>query len=141
VTPQQMSALHHGAFAPERGWSTDEITDLLASPHVTAIAHPHGFALIRTLAGESELLTLAVDNAHRRQGIARAILLAWLTKATSTAQSAFLEVAADNLPALALYETFGFETLATRREYYARSEAPAVDALVLRCDLTPGQLP
>ena len=81
------------------------------------------------------------DNAHRRQGIARAILLAWLTKATSTAQSAFLEVAADNLPALALYETFGFETLATRREYYARSEAPAVDALVLRCDLTPGQLP
>ncbi len=139
MTPAEMSALHHAAFAAERGWSAEEFKDLLDSPYVEAFTAPHGMALTRTLAGESELLTLAVDPAHQRQGVARGLMRQWMTAITGTAQTAFLEVAADNHAARALYADFGFATVATRAGYYLRKNAPSVDALVLRCTLTAGQ--
>jgi ribosomal-protein-alanine N-acetyltransferase len=43
-----------------------------------------------------------------------------------------LEVAADNAPALALYQRAGFETVGRRRGYYARIEGPAQDAVLMR---------
>ena len=138
MTPLQMAALHNAAFENLRGWSETEISDLLDSPYTTAITRPAGFALIRTLAGESELLTLAVDPTFQRQGVARAIMQDWIASITPIAQTAFLEVAADNHPARALYAGFGFELSATRRGYYARQSAQAVDAFVLRRDLTLG---
>ena len=138
MTPQDMAALHGAAFTDQRGWSDTEITTLLDSPFTAALTRPAGFALIRTLAGESELLTLAVDPRARRQGIARSIMQEWLERITPLAQTAFLEVAADNHAARALYAGFGFTHSATRTGYYARKDAQAVDALVLHRDLTHG---
>lgn len=138
MTPASMSALHRAAFDTARAWSTAEFTTLLENPYTTALTRPNGFALVRTLAGESELLTLAVDPGHRRQGIARALMQDWLNQITPDAQTAFLEVAADNLAARALYATFDFTLSATRKGYYARANAQALDALVLHRDLTRG---
>lgn len=138
MTPQQMAALHGAAFEHQRGWTDTEITTLLENPYTRALTRPAGFALIRTIAGESELLTLAVDPSNQRQGIARAIMQDWVTYISPIAQSAFLEVAADNHPACALYGRFGFTLDSTRGGYYPRKGAQAVDALVLRLDLTCG---
>lgn len=138
MTPQQMAALHRAAFETDRAWSDREIADLLQSPYTTAIIKPAGFALVRTVAGESELLTLAVDPDQRRKGVAGAIMQNWLTQITPHADRAFLEVAADNHAARALYDAYGFELSATRRGYYARADAQAVDALVLCRVLTRG---
>ncbi len=44
----------------------------------------------------------------------------------------FLEVAAGNAAAIGLYEGAGFQRVGLRRGYYAKSEGPAEDALVLR---------
>ena len=52
-------------------------------------------------------------------------------------ESLFLEVAADNDAAIALYKKQGFETVGRRAGYYARSDHPAVDAIVLRKRLRP----
>jgi GNAT superfamily N-acetyltransferase len=47
---------------------------------------------------------------HRRKGLARDIVAALLASArTAGARSAYLQVEADNAPAIALYEGFGFE--------------------------------
>ena len=43
----------------------------------------------------------------------------------------YLEVRADNRPALGLYERFGFSTLGRRRDYYG----PGLDALTMRLTL------
>ncbi len=137
MTPQDMSALHHAAFDDARAWSADEIASLLDNPYTTALTRPNGFALIRTLAGESDLLTLAVDPAHQRQGIARGILSDWLDRLPGAVEAAFLEVAADNHPARALYAHLRFEMVSTRPKYYARAGTQAVDALVMRRTLTP----
>lgn len=141
MTPQEMSALHGRAFTDARGWSPAEFADLLSSPYVKAHVAPGGFALTRTLAGESELLTLAVDPDHQRRGIARQLLQTWLQGLHGNAQVAFLEVAADNQAACALYAQAGFVQIACRTGYYTHKDRPAVDALILQRRLTLGQSP
>nr|WP_281403121.1 GNAT family N-acetyltransferase [Sulfitobacter aestuariivivens] len=111
------------------------------APHVALHPHSHGFALSRTVAGESELLTLAVDPACQRQGIAWELLKDWLASATPHADTAFLEVAADNGPAIALYLQAGFAEIARRPSYYHRQMGEKVDALIFQRALTRGHSP
>lgn len=63
------------------------------------------------------LHALAVDPSHRRQGLARSVLAALLDfGAEQGARTAWLHVEADNLAALALYESAGF-TVHHRMQY------------------------
>lgn len=135
MTPEQLAQLHAAAFKLDRSWSAQEFKDLLASRFVSLIFEPAGFALTRLIAGEAELLTLAVDPAHQNQGIGRRLLNRWLA---GEMDQAFLEVAADNAAAIHLYTGHGFQITATRRGYYKRKDAAAVDALILTNDLTHG---
>jgi ribosomal-protein-alanine N-acetyltransferase len=97
---------------------------------------PRGFILGRALAGEAEILTLAVAPTHRRRGLGRALLEAAMgVCGTLGAETMFLEVAADNAAAIALYEAAGFAPAGRRKAYYARPGRAAVDALVLRREL------
>lgn len=138
MTPQDMARIHAAAFVHDRAWTAQEIADLLASPFVTHLAEPQGFALTRLIAGEAELLTLAVDPAAQRQGIGRRLLQRWMDGLEAQADTAFLEVAADNTAAIALYTSAGFRQTATRRGYYQRKDAPSVDALILSRQFTHG---
>lgn len=136
--PQALAALHARCFA--QGWSAAEIAGLLRRPEVVAltspVASPDGFALVRTAAGEAELLTLAVVPEARRRGLGAALLArALATAAARHATEMFLEVAADNSAALALYRRAGFEQVGQRRGYYRDCADGLVDALVLRCPL------
>jgi len=132
-----MAQLHAGAFAPERGWHAAEFQELLAQPHTHALCAPAGFAISRTLAGESELLTLAVDPAHQGKGVGRGLVAAWLDE--TDAEIAFLEVAADNAAALAIYRRAGFTVIGKRKGYYARPDTAPVDAITMKCTLTRGK--
>lgn len=133
----ELAALHAGAF--ETSWSEAEMASLLDAG-ATALALDDGFVLLRVTAGEAEVLTLAVALERRRRGTARTLLrLALAEAAAAGAESLFLEVAADNAAALALYAGEGFGEIGRRRAYYARSGAPPADALVLRRALpSPG---
>ena len=119
-------------------WSAADLAALLESPGVFALAalsggEIRGFILARAIAGEAEILTLAVDPPQRRQGIARALLEAAIAAAENAgAEAVFLEVAADNPAAIALYGAVGFTQAGRRRGYYARPGGDAIDALVLR---------
>ncbi|WP_394197106.1 GNAT family N-acetyltransferase [Litoreibacter albidus] len=132
MTPEAQAALHAKCFTTPRPWSAAEFASL--APSSFTLSHPHGFLLGRVVADEAELLTLAVDPAARRQGIARHLVETFKsTAAAQGASTAFLEVAADNTAAIALYRATGFEPAGRRRGYYRRADAPALDALVLRC--------
>jgi len=92
-----------------------------------------GFILVRIVADEAEILTLAVAPAARRQGIGRSLVEAAAQEARRRgARDFFLEVAEDNPAALALYESADFQAVGLRRAYYARPDARPADALVLR---------
>ncbi|MDN4471551.1 ribosomal protein S18-alanine N-acetyltransferase [Demequina zhanjiangensis] len=76
------------------------------------------------------LMNLAVVPAHRREGIARLVLEDLLDEARSLdVAEVWLEVAVDNLGALALYRSFGFEDVRIRKRYY---QPEGIDALVMR---------
>lgn len=130
--PEALARLHRAAFTMSRPWSAAEIADLLASSHVSLFSHAHGFALTRLVAGEAELLTVAVDPRHQRKGIAGGLLRQWLEGLSGKAESAFLEVAADNAAAQSLYADLGFSEVARRPAYYFRADAAAVDAVIMR---------
>ena len=133
-----LSVVHRRAFTP--GWSAEEIADLASGPGafglIVEAETPLGMILCRALAGEAEVLTLAVDPDARRQGVARALVAAAAIAAKAAgAQAMFLEVAVDNDPAIALYEAHGFVRAGRRPSYYARGGGIYVDAAVMRLDL------
>lgn len=135
MTPAALARIHAASFVTPRPWHEAELTDLLNDPLCDLIAGDGGFALIRTIAGEAELLTIAVDPAHRREGRGRAILLHAVERARAGgAEQMFLEVAADNLPAIALYETTGFVRTGLRYNYYRLPDGTRLDAVLMVCD-------
>ena len=132
MTPDDMARLHAAAMTTPRPWSAAEFASLLAMPSIFAIATPQALALGRVTLDEVELLTLATDPAHRRQGHGGATLAAFhKTARTSGAVTAFLEVAASNTPARALYHAAGYHQIGKRRGYYKSPHGNADDALIL----------
>lgn len=131
MTPQTLAALHRSAFTTHpRPWSEPEFKGLLTSPANFLLTRPpHGFLLGRCIVDEAELLTLAIAPEARRQGLASALLDEFAaTSCQRGAVRAFLEVASDNVPALALYAGAGWETVGKRRDYYASG----VDAVLMQ---------
>jgi tRNA threonylcarbamoyl adenosine modification protein YeaZ len=95
-------------------------------------AQSKGFILCRSIAGEAEILTIAVDPVARRRGWGAALVEMAAGIATETrAEALFLEVAADNLAAIALYQSTGFSKVGLRKGYYPHPDG-AKDALVMR---------
>lgn len=142
-----VSDLHCAAFAPmgERGWTRDELAELLGSPGVGGLlllldGKPVGFALCRVAADEAELLTIAVDAGSRRLGAGRLLLEAVIDGARlANATALFLEVGADNPAACSLYEQKEFRVVGRRRAYYQRGPGAKADALVMRLTLKPAE--
>lgn len=128
-----MADLHRVAFADERPWSAQEFREFRDNAFVRIFHVDHGYALTRMIAGESELISIAVHPEHRQKGIARGLIRQWLDALKGTADIAFLEVAADNLPALALYTGFGFAVTGKRVAYYTRTSGDTVDAFLMSC--------
>ena len=130
MTPEALAALHARCFHTHpRPWSAAEFTDLLGATLNFLLLRPQGFLLGRTIGDEAELLTLAVAPEARRMGLGRALLAEFVeTSQARGAREAFLEVASDNHPAIALYAGAGWQETGTRRDYYA----PGIAAIVMR---------
>lgn len=135
-----LAALHASSFpAP---WSPTEFDVLLRQPGVGAWivsegAEPAGFILVRVVADEAEILTLAVAPNYRRKGLgARLIGEAGATLTAGNTAQFFLEVAADNAGALALYARAGFAVCGRRAGYYKNR---TVDAVLMRRSLSGGE--
>ncbi|MCA3693357.1 ribosomal protein S18-alanine N-acetyltransferase [Aquidulcibacter sp.] len=131
-----LARIHQSAF--DHSWSEADFATYVASDFVWIIGKPiAGFLLVRAIGDEAEILTLAVDPSARRNGHAAALLTA--SKQDLVGHGVvrlFLEVAADNLPALALYEGHGFTPIGVRKAYYRRENGPNMDAKLLSCALT-----
>jgi ribosomal-protein-alanine N-acetyltransferase len=130
MTPHELSRIHSAAFTMSRPWNAQEFTTLLSNPHTRLFAHPTGFALVQVIAGEAELLTIAVHPDAQGKGTGHKLMSEWLSKVDAT--EAFLEVAADNNAARHLYNSYGFAEVARRKSYYARKSSNSVDAIIMR---------
>ncbi|WP_119418444.1 ribosomal protein S18-alanine N-acetyltransferase [Desertibaculum subflavum] len=136
-----LAELHARCFA--QAWSAASFEDFLETPGAAALVatqdgDPVGFVVYRLGADEAEIVTLGVRPESRISGAGRALVQAALAAMTASGvRSCFLEVAADNAPAQALYARAGFRRVGSRPDYY-RDAGRRVDADVLRRDLVPG---
>jgi len=116
-------------------WSAGMFWNELAAghPYVAAVQDGEviGYAgLVVAPPDEAWVNNMAVRRDHQRRGIGRALLEELLAIARRNgARHTLLEVAADNLPAQALYDSYGFEVIGLRKNYY---QASGTDALVMR---------
>jgi [ribosomal protein S18]-alanine N-acetyltransferase len=124
-----LAVLHAAAFPPAEAWGSDAIALMLGLEGGYGFGvEGEGFILARAVAGEAEVLTLAVAPRARRRGVAAALLRAAVVGAQERdAQVMFLEVSDANTAAQRLYEAAGFVAVGRRRQYYADGS----DALVL----------
>jgi len=135
----QLAGIHAVSF--EHGWSADELRAMAGAAHNRLYITENSqavasFILLTVIAGEGEVLTVATAPSQRGQGYAGR-LLAYIaeTLAAEGVETVFLEVAVDNLAALALYNRAGFQPAGVRKAYYSRTGAPPVDACILRLAL------
>ncbi|MES2914088.1 MAG: ribosomal protein S18-alanine N-acetyltransferase [Pseudomonadota bacterium] len=133
MTPEALAALHARAFRTPPPWTAAAFAGILADPLAFLLAEGDaGFLLGRAVAGEAELLTIAVAPDARRRGLGRKLVARFLYQSQLRgAERAFLEVSAENAPAIALYESAGFARSGLRRGYYQTPEGTRIDALVM----------
>jgi len=131
-------AVMDDSFDPRFGeaWTHAQCAGLLPMPGVwLTIAREGdtvvGFALSRYVAGEAELLLLAVLCSVQRRGVGRILLQGFEAAArTRGATRLHLEVREGN-HALILYERAGFDLVGRRRDYYGGLKGDRYDALTL----------
>ncbi len=129
------------AFDPEFGeaWTLAQCSGVLAMPGAELFVARQdgvvGFALVRTILEEAELMLLAVLPESRNRGVGRALLTATMSAAAASgAKAYFLEVRSDN-PAISLYEHCGLVNVGRRKDYYRGSNGIRRDALTFRGQL------
>jgi ribosomal-protein-alanine N-acetyltransferase len=134
-----IAALHAASF--RRGWSDGEVEQLLFDPHVVADRisvgrRLAGFIISRWAADEAEILSIAVEQRQQGRGLGYRLLRRNLQRLAGLGvRAVFLEVGAENDPALRLYERIGFEQVGKRERYYGSEIALDSTALVLRRDI------
>jgi ribosomal-protein-alanine N-acetyltransferase len=125
---------------PYSPWSASQYKEEFSSPtrhFVVAVDEAQniiGYAGVFAPGGaEADVLTVGVIPSQRGKGIARqlmALITDWAKQQGSIAM--MLEVKVDNAEAIGLYESLGYATLNTRKDYFGAG----LDALVMRLELS-----
>lgn len=121
---EALSALHGKCFA--KGWDAVDFDAYLQSETEDVIGGfmrgaLTGMVVTRTVIDQSDILTIGIDPARRGKGLASDLLAA--AERVIMARGAdivFLDVAEDNVPAIALYRRAGYVQHGRRSGYYRR---------------------
>jgi len=126
------------AFQPCFGeaWTRSQCAGILPMHGVSLTmaeqgGRPVGFALVRAVADEAELLLLAVDPAEQRRGIGQALLDNFIASALAGGGHRLHLEVRDGNPALELYHASGFAPAGRRRNYYHGPGGESYDAVTL----------
>lgn len=140
---EDCEALHAASFAYP--WSRVDFESYLTERSVIAdgaltegmkSSDMIAFILSRLTPPDSEVLTFAVDPSRRREGVGKTLFERHISNLErGGARLVFLEVGADNVAALALYERFGFKTIGRRENYYLRANGERHAALAMRLEI------
>lgn len=100
-------------------------------------SHPYnkevvGYLISNAVAGETELLRIAISESMRGMGIGKNLMRAYMAYMSKHCGKSFLEVRSKNTVARRLYESMGFRAISIRKNYYSN---PVEDAAIYECEL------
>jgi N6-L-threonylcarbamoyladenine synthase len=131
----QVMGLEKELFGKE-AWSKKTMLSEFVAPHSFYVGVFEGglvgYAGLRLLPADlsGDITTIGVAKQHQGRGIGRALVHELVSRAKrSGAEQLFLEVKKSNESAIYLYESFGFEKIDVRKNYYQPS---GEDAIVMR---------
>jgi ribosomal-protein-alanine N-acetyltransferase len=113
----------------------EDIASSFSHPYVLhADNEVAGYAVLWVGIDEGHLTNIAVAKKYQRKSIAKK-LLSFILRLAKEMDLALimLEVRPSNTPAISLYEKYGFERLAVRKNYYRN---PAEDCLIMRKEIS-----
>ena len=131
----RMSQLHMRCF--DDPWSAISFRGLLLDTSILTLGvelngELVAFAMAQSIAGESDILTVATAPEHRRKGLGATLISAFINRLGERGVSRItLDVAEDNAPARALYRGFGFTEDGRRPRYYTAGRDVPVDAVLM----------
>lgn len=108
-----------------------------AHHHCVCIKFQHntvGFAVAKINRFEAELLQIGILPAYQKKGLASLLLKSIIAVSQSQSQQFFLEVRESNKAAIALYESFDFNCVGQRDNYYPAPKGRE-DALIYALEL------
>lgn len=126
----------------QEAWDYKAIIELLAQDSVQLLIIKNGvedivgYCLYQMIFEQAEILRIGTHPDYQRQGIASQLFIK-LNKELqdNKVENLLLEVRADNLPAIALYERQGFVVIHQRKGYYQQPNHSAIDALIMQLKL------
>lgn len=129
-------AVMSAAFDPQYGeaWTASQLAGFMSLPGVTLLLAQLdqatlGFALMRCVAGEAELLLIAVDPKWRDRGVGDTLLKNCIVKARKSQVTVLHIEVRDNNRAVNFYRRAGFEHVHRRPSYYKGRDGTCYDAL------------
>ena len=128
----QIAALERECFSTP--WTENMLEDALFDSQASFIVAEAedgsilGYAGLHVIVDEGYIDNIAVEEAARRHGVASALLDVYCRFGAVNLAFLTLEVRKSNLPAIALYEKFGFQQAGLRPGYYQR---PREDAVIM----------
>ena len=133
VTPffaSMLAQMHAMCF--EKGWTEQAFSSLLGLPTTQGLLNHEGFVLCSICRDEAEILTLGVLPEARRKKVGTHLLenlFSFLKE--QGVEILFLDVDAQNEPAVSLYLKVGFEQVGVRKGYYTHGSQKH-DALIFQ---------
>jgi ribosomal-protein-alanine N-acetyltransferase len=118
-------------------WGVKGYKEVLEGDYVCLVCEEEnkivGFAVMRVVSEEAEVLNLAVSSSWEGCGIGSGLIeeCKKLAKARG-ASEIWLEVRCSNFRARSFYEKHGFFNVCVRKNFY---ENPVEDALVMKCEV------
>ncbi len=120
----------------DTAWSEKQIGETLDNEnaiYIVALCENEicGIGSMYCIAGEGQIMNIAVSAHHRRKGIAEGIMQSLLESATEkNCENITLEVAENNISAISLYKKCGYSVIARRKGFYK-----GIDALIMEISI------
>lgn len=136
---EALAQIHAASFA--HGWDAEAMAAMVLDDMVRgdgmfpvgqAGDAPVAIVLSRCVLDEAEILTIAVSGRWRGRRLSQRLLQHHLQCLTARGvKTVHLEVEEGNVPALRLYERFGFVRTGERKGYYARTDGSRATAVLM----------
>ena len=123
---------------PQDAWGYQTIIELLAQDSIDLLVVYQidkvvGYCLYQVVFEQAEILRIGTHPDYQRQGIASQVFVKLNAELMSNqVESLLLEVRADNVAAINLYEQQGLAVIHRRKGYYQIPHHPAIDALIMQ---------
>lgn len=135
----QIAAIERACFS--HPWSEDMLREVLWNDAAVMVAAEGedgavlGYAGLQAVLDEGYIDNIAVAPACRRQGVADALMSAFVRFGRANLAFLTLEVRESNAPAIALYRKHGFRAMGRRKNYY---DDPKEDAIIMTLEFDHG---